>query len=122
MCGSSKVIGNHGRARGHNHSCNRPRRDTLRYASIRRLRAFAEHRPLPPYAVNYDCGQAQGLVAFYPHTGAQHRHRDGWNAAFALDGHDIAPVVVEEARQAVQAAITQRDVARLRAKGVRPRT
>jgi hypothetical protein len=36
------------------------------------------------------------------------------------EAEGIAPAVVEEARLAVRAAITQRDVARLRAKGVLP--
>ena len=36
-------------------------------------------------------------------------------------GEGIGPAVVEAERQAVRAAITQRDVARLRAKSVRPR-
>jgi hypothetical protein len=37
------------------------------------------------------------------------------------EAEGIAPTVAEEARQAVRAAIAQRDVDRLRAKGVRPR-
>jgi hypothetical protein len=36
------------------------------------------------------------------------------------EAEGIAPAVVEAERQAVRAAITQRDVARLRARGVRP--
>jgi hypothetical protein len=37
------------------------------------------------------------------------------------EAEGIAPAVVEEARQAVREAIAQRDVDRLRAKGVLPR-
>ena len=46
--------------------------------------------------------------------------RRGGAGTSGTEAEGIAPAVVEAARQAVRVAITHRDVARLRAKGVRP--
>ena len=93
----------------------------LRAARTIAVRWSAEGRAMEAWRRRYTWNGYRSLKALGSGT---IRGMDGQAYLRALvareEAEGIAPAVVEAERQAVRAAITQRDVARLRAKGVRP--